>query len=511
MTADSTQIIWRGARAFASVVAVIIAMAAAPAVAQDGETNGLEPESFRVAVVALDDGTKSGATTDTVSSLLDDAKFDVVAGERLESMLNDRQSRSIPSSVKSKFSGLTTAIAAGVEKFFYKGNNTAVERLAPLFDMGMSHPEVLARRPDYAQQVFEAGIVLIRAYKNLDQEDNARAVARLMIKTLPGLEASPATAPPKIVRYLQQQRETVGEDGTRLAVDIVDGEDCTTYVNGSPVQEREYVVAHEVSYYLTMDCGGDLAPVWRVDVKKGATATAPVAPEDPMSFVMKDGTFRQRRSAEAYLRMVAHYADVPRVLGVSRELGDGDENLLVLRVERGGDALWSDSTDETKVRRVLAKVMPEYQMATSQPVGDLSASASTESRKPDWLGWGFVGGGVVAAGVGTFLVVGASGIENNIYCAPNFDPDTHDIDCSRWDQYTARQSELPDDFVDSELARAQRQRIIGWTVVGVGALGVGFGTYRLLKSGSAEISESANRVLMLPTLGPNQAGLQLRF
>jgi hypothetical protein len=508
MKADSTQTIWRGARAFASVIAVIIAMAAVPAVAQDGETNGLDPADFRVAVVALDDGTKSGATTDTVSSLLDDAKFDVVAGERLESMLNDRQSRSIPSSVKSKFSGLTTAIAAGVEKFFYKGNNTAVERLAPLFDMGMSHPEVLARRPDYAQQVFEAGIVLIRAYKNLDQEENAQAVARLMIKTLPGLEASPATAPPKIVRYLQQQRETVGEDGTRLAVDIVDGEDCTTYVNGSPVQEREYVVAHEVSYYLTMDCGGDLAPVWRVDVKKGATATAPVAPEDPMSFVMKDGTFRQRRSAEAYLRMVAYYADVPRVLGVSRELGDGDENLLVLRVERGGDALWSDSTDETKVRRVLAKVMPEYQMATSQPMSDVAASKSAESGKPDILGLSMLGGGVVAAGVGSFFVVDAARIEKRVNCSRNYGPALSADECERFDTHDV---ELDAGFAEDEFARAGVHRALGWTMVGVGAVATGFGVYRLLRSGSAESEQSAKRASVTPVIGAGTAAIYIHF
>jgi hypothetical protein len=373
--------------------------------------------------------------------------------------------------------------------------------------MGMSHPEVLARRPDYAQQIFEAGIVLIRAYKNLEQEDNARAVARLMIKTLPGLKASPATAPPPIIRYLQKQREEVASNGTRLGIEIVDGSDCNTYVNGSPVQEREYTVAHEVTYYVTMDCGGELAPVWRTNVAKGTTLVAPVAPRDPLDFVMKDGTFRQRRSAEGYLRMVAFYADVPRVLGVSRELGDGDENLLVLRVERGGEALWSDSTDETKVRRVLAKVMPEYQMATSQPVAGVSLSQG-EARRTDWLGWGLVGGGAAFAGSGAYLVVAAGWIEKSVYCSANYENDYTADECSRWDTYD---QDLPPEFVDDELARANRQRIIGWSLVGVGAVGVGLGAYRLLTSGSAETDRSLATVSIVPLLGPGRAGVRLRF
>ena len=114
--------------------------------------------------------------------------------------------------------GADIVIAAGVESFFYRSNESAIEIISPMFDLGIAHPEVLSRRPDFADQIFSAGIILVRAHGNLGNEEDRRAVARLLVKRFPSKEASATTVPPKVIKLLEEERANIAAAGATIAL-----------------------------------------------------------------------------------------------------------------------------------------------------------------------------------------------------------------------------------------------------------------------------------------------------
>ena len=137
------------------VLALVVWLAPVVAMAQDAPADDVQ--AHRVAVVALDDSARAGSLIQTVSGLLDRAKFDVVVGDRLQRALAERLVAAPRGAVAAKFAGMANVIADGVEQFFYKGNQAAIDKLSPVFDMGLADLEVLARRPDFAAQIYQAG------------------------------------------------------------------------------------------------------------------------------------------------------------------------------------------------------------------------------------------------------------------------------------------------------------------------------------------------------------------
>ncbi|QDG49864.1 hypothetical protein FIV42_03645 [Persicimonas caeni] len=477
------------------VPAVVVA---APPVAADDEVQ------HRVAVVALDEGAHSGGVMQTVSGLLDGARFDVMMGDRLEAVLDERKVAVPRAAVASKFSGLANVIADGVEQFFYKGNEAAIAKLSPVFDMGMANPEVLARRPDFADQIYQAGLVMIRAYKNLGQEDNAKAVAQLLVKSLPGLEPSAATSPPTIIRFIKEQRKELAKGGATLEVEMIDGKDCTAFINGSPVEKRPYPVAAGVEYMVTMDCGGSTAPVWKLELAEGQKVVAPVSSEDPLSVVMTSGDYRQRRKAEAYLRLVAFWSGAPRVLGVTRSAAtEAEESILFVRVESHGEAVWSDNTDERAISRGLARVLPQYR----QNVGDGELPVvDDDAGETDWLGWSLVGGGVAVVGVGTWVALAAENRALEVECSPDTDYGTSAADCDGVTVITfADQAEL--EQAESEVTVA---RVAGYGSIAAGLGLASWGLWRLV-SPERRPSDAAVSLEATPLRGGAMAGVRWRF
>lgn len=461
-----------------------------------------EDGAHRVAVVALDDSARSGSLMQTVSGLLDGAKYDVIIGDRLERALAERQVARPKPAVAAKFSGLANLIADGVELFFYKGNEAAIDKLSPVFDMGLANLEVLARRPDFADQIFQAGVVMIRAYKNLGQEENATAVAQLLVKSLPGLEPSPATAPPKIIRFMKEQREALAAEKTMLSVEPIGSKDCTAYINGTPVETKPYPVSSDMTYMVTMDCGGSTAPVWSIKVPEGASVVAPVASGDPTAFTMKNGDFRQRRRAEAYMRLVAFWSGAPRVLGVTRSAAaETEETVLFVRVDPTGDAVWSDSTDERAIRSGLARVLPEF-----KSTGGPGVSGAGDAAEVDWMGWSLVGGGAALIGVGSVVAVAAENRAAQVQCSPDTDYGTSAADCEGVDIIRFRdQTELQN--AESEVTWA---RIAGYGSLTAGVGLAAWGVWRLVSAESRPQSAAVS-LDAYPTADGGMATLRLRF
>ncbi|MFB6352172.1 MAG: hypothetical protein ABEN55_01165 [Bradymonadaceae bacterium] len=431
--------------------------------------------------MALDNGTDSGALMHTVSNLLD----------RVE----QRRAEPVSERVAAKFSGIANVIGEGVRSFFYKGNETVVEKLTPVFDLGMGHPEVLARRPDFADQIFQTGVILVRAYINLEQREDAAAVAQLLARRLPGMEPAPSTAPPNIIRFFREQRKAVADGGATLRVEKVGADDCTSYVNGSAVGNRALTVAAEEPYYLTVECGDTESPVWKRAFEPGEEATVSVSAGEPLEIAMKNANFQERKRAEDYLRLVSEWTGIPQVLGVKQPTAETEgDSVLVVRVGADGEASWSDTSRGGEVNQAIARVMPDY-----QPAG--SASNRAAGGRHRWLDWTLAAGGVAILAGGT-----AGGVltENR----------AHRIQCSTGAASSCAGVTLLEFDNSAELRRAERQvntaRAGYISALAVGAGLTTWGTWRLLQKPKKETKRASNMRLQ-PGPGPVGVSVHVRW
>jgi hypothetical protein len=437
------------------------------------EAEVAEQESRCVAVVALGEGAKSGSVIQTLLSLLDADGFEVIGEERLRRTMAPSIVPKTPPEIAGQFVGMTTRIGRGIEKFFYKGNRAALELLTPVFNLGMAHPEVLARRPDFARQIFEAGLVMVRAYRKLDQADDARRLARALVETFPGFDTRSNSVPPAVAQLLVEQREALGTAGSSMKVRMISGEGCQALVNGTAVGEGAFAVAPSEEYFVTMECGGGEAPLWRVKSAAKGAIEVPVAAIHPLDHVMPNASFRHRKLAEAYLQMVAFWADTPRVLGVAdAEAAAEADSVVLVHLNPSGEAGWSDRADEKTVSRMLLRVMTDYDGAdpASSPV-----ALAADAESIDWVSWSMVGGGVAVAGLSTWGLVAASGRADELRCSPDIRSDDGAAGCEGVKPvYFANAEEL--DAAESEL-----HTITVLSGVGLAAgLGLaGWGLYRL--------------------------------
>lgn len=483
---------------------------AAAAESRSAEGSDASKETREIAVLSFDEGTKAGALMETVSEELNRAEYEVVAGEELTRRLEERQHTEVPEDVAAEFAGIADAIGDGVKSFFYKGNETAVEELTPIFDLGVGHPEVLVRRPDFAEQIFQAGIVLVRSHRNLNNDDKARAVAKQLVRTLPGKEPSPSTAPPGTIRFFRNQREKLEDEGTKIGVQKVDSDQCSAYLNGTEIGNSMYVVAPGEEYYLRLECGTSHTPVWRTSVSEGEHVTVPVASKSPQTFTMESGDFTERKAAENYLRLVQFWTGVPQVLGVKQKTpGSSSDGVLVVRVDSNGEATWSDTKDRGEIRRAISKVMPEYGTAAS------GASPPPADSKPSgrgggagrWLDWTLVGVGTVAVAGGAVGTVVTEQRAKQVRCSP--DTGASPGDCSGVEEIRLQSS--------SEVQQAEREVAYARAgYIGAYALGAGlatWGTLRLMNRGrdGAETAERSSGVRRGFALTPRPGGATLRF
>jgi hypothetical protein len=465
-------------RQLAAAAVVLLGSWSAPAWAEDADSTG--DERREIVVLSFDKGTEAGALMETVADELSRARYEVLAGEDLAKRLGDYQHEEVPEDVAADFAGIADSIGDGVKSFFYKGNETAVEELTPIFDLGVGHPEMLVRRPDFAEQIFQAGIVLMRSHRNLNQDEKARAVARQLVRTLPGREPSPSTAPPGMIRFFRDQREKLEDQGTKLGIQKVDSDQCAAYLNGTQVGNSMYVVAPGEEYYVRLDCGTARTPVWRTTVPQGEHVTVPVASQSPQEFAMESGDFTARKTAENYLRLVQFWTDVPQVLGVKQKTpGTSRDGVLVVRVDSNGEATWSDTKDRGEIRRAISRVMPEYgetpSSSSEAPAGPgPSGSGGGDRRWVDWTLLG-VGGAAVAGGVvGTVVTEQRA---KKVRCSP--DTGASPSDCG-----DVEEIRLP---TTDQVRQAERE--VGFARAGyVGAYVIGaglatWGTLRLLDRG----------------------------
>ena len=464
----------------ATLLMVSICLVAPPVLAQapadtDAAESAKPSADRRVAVVALGEGARSGSVIDTLLELLDTGGFEVMTEERLRHALARASVPKTPPEVAKQFVGMTGRIANGIEKFFYKGNQSALEILTPVVNLGMAHLEVLARRPDFASQVFEAGLVMVRAYRNMNRGDDARRLARALVTAFPGFETDTDSVPPPIAKLLNSQRQAVASEGTWMKLMPVEGDGCGMVVNGTRVGRKRFAAAADADYFVTMECGGAETPLWRVRPEKGAESEVPIPRQHPLEYEMPDASFHHRKLAERYLQTVAYWADLSRVLGVTEATGaEADDSVVLVHVNRDGRTVWSDRADERTVSRMLARVMPDFD------AGKASAGAGgapdTSDEPTDWLAWSLVGTGAAITAAGVVGFVAADGRATELACSPDSPAEPTAAECAGVTEYRFD--------TNQELAAAQSQVTTVQIISGVGlAAGIGlagWGTWRLL-------------------------------
>ena len=135
-----------------------------------------------------------------------------------------------------------------------------------------------------------------------------------------------------------------------------------------------------------------------------------------------------------------------------------------------------------RARQLLAT---EREALAGQPgVGDLSAleqrlreedAQSGNTAQVDWLGWGLIGTGTAASVSGLALFLLAENHLDEVRCSHIY-PESQRTGCSDVDA----PAHLTRAEFDERMARVDTYRIVGGSLIAVGALTLGYGGYRLI-------------------------------
>lgn len=402
----------------------------------------------------------------------------VLHGPELGTWIRKRRAPQPTAEVLEQFGPATQAIAKGVEQFFYMSAEKAVPLLEPVVDLAWHHPDVLAFRPDLADQIWQAGIVLVRALAETSGTDDAQKQALRLVTLFPSRDTDPKVVPPDIRKLLNDARDELGAAGAKVRLSAPDPDRCALFLNGGVAEPQQtYVVDPQGSYFAHTDCSEPTAPpVWTVAVVANQTTESFIAPVEPQGFRATE----DRRLTEWYLQAVAGLADTDVTVGV---MATDDEAVVLVRYDRATQSIvWSDDEYSDSIRRGMPRIFPEFadvfDSGNQEPA--IRAPSRREPRPVDWVGVGAVGGGLLLGGVGTYMVVSASRQGRLLDCAVNNPSPPTDRDCAG-----LRDDIFFDDFA-GETRKVGSVRVGGYVMIGLGVLAAGFGVYRFVRPPAAQ-------------------------
>jgi len=390
--------LWRAGWVAAVFLATLVAWAASAEGARPAEEEGGE-ELREIAVVSL------GATTATtwvveIEDVLDDGHFAIVHGEQLQGRLTRRRVGGVPPGAESRLDEVESALQDGIARFHGRGNEAAIEALATPFERGLTHPEAIAQRPAFAERLFRAGMILVRAYRNLGETEGARGIARDLYRYLPGLEPSLAEAKLEDIHFYYRERAAVAATGAKLTLPVAGEPDCRPYLNGTPLEGGFTKVDSDRTHFASVRCGTGWGPIWRVELRPGEYATVPISQDPPRQFELAPAADRSLRRAAEYLRVVRHWAGVSATVGIGRP-GEADgAPYVIMRAPEDGEVRWTRVDKRGQIEPALRHLLPSV---TEQPVAAIDASV--DRRR--WLDWTLVGAGGAGLTAGVALAAAA--------------------------------------------------------------------------------------------------------
>jgi hypothetical protein len=324
-----------------------------------------EEEPRRFVVLSLDQSATTDGLTGGLAGSLKQRGYDVDLEPAARTRIEDAQIKRPDAEIFARFAGVQARIGDGINEFFYEGHKPTINTLRPLVDLAIKHLEVLSYRPDLAENLYEAASVLLRAYEEGKDKQNLKALAALMARYFPHRLPLTKTIPPETIAFVETERAALASQRTTLLIQLVNPvEGCRAYLNGleiaPEVLERPIVLDALTPYHLRMDCGQPEPVVWRLKARAGQSMKVPLTDRDPLSVKLKDGSFESRDRVEQAIRAAGYWTGADAIIGVSKSVsGANQDGALLVRVERGKSAIWSDGADEAAIRRLLPRILPE--------------------------------------------------------------------------------------------------------------------------------------------------------
>lgn len=401
-----------------------------------------------------------------------------------------------PDDVK-PFVGIDGKLNEGIRSFFYLGEQGAIDGLREPVALGLSSAALLAHRPDWAGQIIDGAVVLVRAYAEGSKKTHkdAYALAESLARTFPSYVATAELVPPDTLKFFDEGRRRALAASATLRFEGADRPGCRLYVNGAPVAASSLVVAADTPYAIRQECGAGSPFAFRVRAPAGATLAVPLIDANPLTMRMRDDELATRAQVERAMRFISALTGVPSAIGVSRALdaaASSQQRYLFVRVEQGAGAVWSDGTDPETMRELLVRVLPELDPA--------AIDRMVKDRQPAQTAAPADHGGMGAAGwIGvSSLVLGVGALGASAY----FNADAGDLR----DQLARPQPDRPTyDALASDLDSAQTSgQIALYAGAGLAALGAGLLLWELLGDEDAAVA-------ITPNVGADRAMIDLSW
>lgn len=391
-------------------------------------------------------------------------------------------------------SGLTESIAKGIRQFFYQSREDAVTTLEQAVDRALNHLPALARRPALADQVFEAGIVLVRAARiteapaSADSTSPSLAVetARRLTAAFPSRTPSAETAPPAIVELFEQARAETAARQTTLRLDIP-SDGCTGLINGMATDRSKVHVAPDKTYYVQLDCRRETSQLRSLALKEGQARIVPLFLGASLTAAPDVFSDTDREEVTSQLERTLAWSGLTTLLGV-RQSGKGPS--------RRTTVLHLSSQDPPKSTQYEGRFRPEE--FTKEVLG-LDSIRDNEVVSPEAMvrrdrspGRGFdigvLAGGAVSLAASSGLFVAAAKNHRLLRCSANA---TEPFPRERCDGASTQGVTLSQSDASSREAQINRQRVLGVTLGAVGVAGATWGIVRLLRRPAAGAGEPA--------------------
>ncbi len=457
--------------------------------ASDGQVVARGEGQSEVAVVSLVFGAKQSTSEKSfkehVARWLDGENVKFIDSSSLQSRLAARQVAPSDPEVEAKFKDIEAVVTQGTEDFYYKGNDAALEVLKPVFDRGLSHMEVTARSPEYTEQVFQAGLMLIRAYTGAGDPLLASEIAGKLAGYFPGKEPSLSLVPPDVVALWRTEVEKIAAMGTSIRLEYIANRACEAHINGVPVTTQPVIVQAELNYMVMLHCGKTSSSLWRVRVKAGEKAQMPLIGGDLVvvsSDAMDEAT--KRREAEFRLKAVSYWTGIETVLGLYE---DGAGESLVRfdgKVDAPARVSWiarEPGAMDAAVDAMMLEAFPAVSLARAEKAEADRLRADATPWTTDWMTPTVFVAGAGAVALGGVFLFDASSQATVMNCSPNAAITPVEGQCKGVKKVNFSNSEE----YYNEWDKVHRDRIIGYSGLGVGAALVGWGAWRLLSGGDS--------------------------
>jgi hypothetical protein len=452
-----------------------------------------------VGLVNIDDSQHSQSVLDEVRRMHGGGQYRFSTERDLRLELRERSISSPSSRLAAQFSGLSNRIAEGVEKFFYKGNERAIEILEPEYDRGISNLQMLAFRPDYADQIFEAGVILVRAYLNESRPQKAEQIARELAEAFPLGRVSDESIPPEARNLIEGQLDELESGGAQLVFAGQLESGCQIFLNGIEVADRRLVVAKGKDYFWRVDCVDESSSVWRVsELTTGETRQIPVSTGDPLSEEDSDISEVSRRELEADFALLCSSTDLSRILGFleADKRKNGALRVFDYRCEtRSG--VWSHRFSRARAGTQVGRILRGKEVA---PAATLRRDDSETV-----MNWGLIAGGSVLTGAGLVAGISANARLREVECSPTLNRQGRPDSCRGVDRIGfANRGEAK-----NAESTAKWVRGFGYAGIAIGAAAVSWGVWRMIDTSREE--SLARSPATRFQVGPRRVSLTVPF